>query len=183
MNIGGWTASCGQGEVVSSAIKLPPFHSFNDSGKTALQNVTYVVAGNPLRLDFLHIIASPKRPLALLFRFFFNGDAQVIVTVGESGVRVRELLANNFAACIIRVFSGFGEAPRTHRCLLEHSLHVQICIVHCASGDAVAGLIQRDMASQSGEMNCCCDNKREGSFLRNQPEPRLLTKSSTHTTL
>lgn len=39
-----------------------------------------------------------------------------------------------FAVCAIRLFSSL---VLIHRCLLEHSLHVQIYIVHCAS---VAGL-------------------------------------------
>lgn len=63
----------------------------------------------------------------------------MIVTVRTVRAGLRELLVNisfYFAVCVIRLFSSL---VLIHRCLLEHSLHVQIYIVQCASG-AVAGL-------------------------------------------
>lgn len=67
----------------------------------------------------------------------FYGDALVIVTGRTVRAGVRELLVNIlFLVCHP---SFFPSLVLIHRCLLEHSLHVQIYIVHCASG-AVAGL-------------------------------------------
>lgn len=58
--------------------------------------------------------------------------------VGQSGPGFANCwwIFHFFAVCAIRLFSSL---VLIHRCLLEHSLHVQIYIVHCASG-AVAGL-------------------------------------------
>lgn len=91
-----------------------------------------------------------------------------------------------FAVCAIRRFSSL---VLIHRCLLEHSLHVQIYIVHCASG-AVAGLcvnVDRGLNGtwrlRFGEMNCWNNNKPEGEIILNEPEPRLLSKSSFFTLL
>lgn len=62
----------------------------------------------------------------------------MIVTGRTVGVRVREWLMNIWFFCSA-CHPSFLTVLLTHRCLLEHSLHVQIYIVHCASG-AVAGL-------------------------------------------
>lgn len=91
-----------------------------------------------------------------------------------------------FAVCAIRLFSSL---VLIHRCLLEHSLHVQIYIVHCASG-VVAGLcvnVDRGLNGtwrlRLGEMNCWNNNKPEGEIILNEPELRLLSKSSSHFSL